>query len=48
MLIFCCTIMGQIFRSTDGGESWTKMKRELGELRMIGWAPAAASAEKAA
>lgn len=40
MLIFCCTIMGQIFRSTDGGETWTKMKRELGELRMITWAPA--------
>lgn len=39
MLIFCCTIMGQIFRSTDGGESWKKMDRELGELRMIAWAP---------
>lgn len=40
-LIFCCTIMGQMFRSTDGGEVWTKIKRELGELRMITWAPAA-------
>lgn len=39
MLIFCCTIFGQIFRSTDGGESWTKMPRELGELRMIAWEP---------
>jgi photosystem II stability/assembly factor-like uncharacterized protein len=39
-LIFCCTIMGQMFRSTDGGEVWTKIKRELGELRMITWAPA--------
>ena len=38
-LIFCCTIMGQIFRSTDGGETWRKMDRELGELRMITWAP---------
>lgn len=38
-LIFCCTIMGQIFRSTDGGESWRKMTRELGELRMITWQP---------
>ena len=38
-LIFCCTIMGQIFRSTDGGERWVKMERELGELRMITWAP---------
>jgi photosystem II stability/assembly factor-like uncharacterized protein len=40
MLIFACTIFGQIFRSTDGGENWVKMKRELGELRMIGWQPA--------
>ena len=40
MLIFCCTIFGQIFRSTDGGETWTKLARELGELRMIAWEPA--------
>ena len=40
-LIFFCTIFGQIFRSTDGGESWRKMRRELGELRMIAWQPAA-------
>jgi photosystem II stability/assembly factor-like uncharacterized protein len=38
-LLFCCTIMGQIFRSSDGGETWQKMTRELGELRMITWAP---------
>ena len=39
MLIFCCTIMGQMFRSTDGGESWEKIHRELGELRMMAWEP---------
>ena len=39
MLIFCCTVMGQIFRSTDGGESWRRLDRELGELRMIAWQP---------
>ena len=44
MLIFCCTIMGQIFRSTDGGETWRKMDRELGELRMIAWQPNGAAA----
>lgn len=38
-LLFAATIFGQIFKSTDGGESWTKMKRELGEIRMITWAP---------
>lgn len=39
MLVFCCTIFGQIFRSTDGGDTWVKSKRELGELRMIAWEP---------
>ena len=38
-LIFAATIFGQIFKSTDGGESWKKTKRELGEIRMITWAP---------
>lgn len=38
-LIFLCTIFGQIFRSQDGGESWRKMQRVLGEIRMIAWAP---------
>ena len=38
-LIFCCTIMGQIFRTADGGENWEKLARELGELRMIAWQP---------
>ncbi len=38
-LIFLCTIFGQIFRSTDGGENWHKMERELGELREIVWQP---------
>lgn len=42
-LIFCHTILGQIFRSTDGGESWKKMRRELGEIRMIAWQPTPAS-----
>ena len=36
-LIFCHTIMGQIFRSLDGGRKWSKLARELGEIRMIAW-----------
>ena len=36
-LIFCHTILGQVFRSQDGGEAWEKMTRELGEIRMIAW-----------
>lgn len=39
MLLFAATIFGQIWRSDDGGESWQKMPRELGEIRMIAWAP---------
>ena len=40
-LIFMATIFGQIFRSRDGADSWEKMDRELGEIRMIAWAPEA-------
>ena len=38
-LLFAATIFGQIFKSGDGGESWRKMERELGEIRIITWAP---------
>ena len=34
-LIFVCTNFGQLFRSEDGGESWTKLKREFGEVRAL-------------
>ncbi len=37
--LFFITIFGQIYRSEDGGENWQKMKRELGEVRMVAWAP---------
>ncbi len=30
--------------SADGGETWKKIKRELGELRMVTWAPAGPTA----
>lgn len=39
--LFFATIFGQIFRSDDGGETWQKMSRELGEIRMLAWAPLA-------
>ena len=38
-LIFVATNLGQLFRSTDGGESWTKLKREFGEVRSLAWYP---------
>lgn len=38
-LLFCASNLGQLFRSTDGGATWTKLARELGEVRTILWAP---------
>ena len=37
MLIFVCTNLGELFRSTDGGESWTRMPHVFGELRALHW-----------
>jgi photosystem II stability/assembly factor-like uncharacterized protein len=34
-LLFVATNLGQLFRSTDGGESWVKLRRELGEIRAL-------------
>lgn len=38
-LLYAVTIYGQIYKSTDGGHSWNKGKRELGEIRQIRWTP---------
>jgi photosystem II stability/assembly factor-like uncharacterized protein len=39
MLIFACSNLGQLFRSKDGGESWTRLPRELGDVRSMRWMP---------
>jgi hypothetical protein len=39
-LIFVATALGQYFRSTDGGESWTTLPRRLTETRALAWVPA--------
>lgn len=39
-LLFTCTNLGQVFRSTDGGEHWTRLAREFGEIRALHWRPA--------
>jgi hypothetical protein len=31
-----------LFRSTDGGETWTALKRRLPEIRALAWLPDAA------
>lgn len=38
-LLFCCTNLGQIYRSEDGGAGWRKLSREFGEIRTMLWAP---------
>ena len=38
-LMFASASLGQIYRSGDGGENWTALKRRLGEIRHIVWLP---------
>lgn len=38
-LLFASSCLGQIYRSTDGGENWTALKRRLGEIRHVMWLP---------
>jgi photosystem II stability/assembly factor-like uncharacterized protein len=39
MLVYAAATLGQIYRSTDGGENWTALKRRLGEIRALAWLP---------
>ncbi len=38
--IYAYTLFGQIFLSTDGGDSWELLRRTFGEIRALAWAPA--------
>ena len=38
-LMIAYSIAGQIFSSTDNGDSWTKLTREFGEVRAVAIAP---------
>jgi photosystem II stability/assembly factor-like uncharacterized protein len=38
-LIYVAATLGQIYRSRDGGESWTGLRRRLGEIRALAWLP---------
>ena len=38
--IYVSTNLGQLYRSADRGQSWTKLERELGEIRSTIWLPA--------
>lgn len=38
-LLFLCSNLGQLFRSEDGGSTWQRLERELGEVRCVLWQP---------
>ncbi len=38
-LLFASASLGQIYRSTDGGENWMALRRRLGEIRHVMWLP---------
>ena len=38
-LLFASSRLGQNYRSEDGGETWTALKRRLGEIRHVMWLP---------
>jgi photosystem II stability/assembly factor-like uncharacterized protein len=38
-LIYASSVSGEIYRSTDAGQSWNKIAREFGEIRALAWTP---------
>jgi photosystem II stability/assembly factor-like uncharacterized protein len=48
MLIFACTNLGELFRSGDGGETWTRLPHAFGELRALHWRALPAGTRRAA
>ncbi|MEZ5263478.1 MAG: hypothetical protein R2755_17320 [Acidimicrobiales bacterium] len=38
-VVACASLFGQLFWSTDGGESWEKCRRGFGEIRSLALAP---------
>jgi photosystem II stability/assembly factor-like uncharacterized protein len=38
-LVYASSVSGEIYRSTDSGESWGKLEREFGEVRALAWTP---------
>ncbi|MGE0314785.1 MAG: WD40/YVTN/BNR-like repeat-containing protein [Lautropia sp.] len=47
MLVFVATNLGQVFRSTDGGETWSRLPHEFGEIRALHWRALPTGARKA-
>ena len=34
-LVYTCTNLGQVYESRDGGQTWTQLKRQFGEIRSM-------------
>lgn len=47
-LVFVCTNLGELFRSIDGGESWTRLPHVFGEVRALHWRMLPAGTRRAA
>jgi photosystem II stability/assembly factor-like uncharacterized protein len=38
-MIYAASVSGEIYRSTDRGASWDKLRHEFGEIRALAWTP---------
>lgn len=38
-LIYASSVSGQLYRSSDRGQTWEKLAREFGEIRALAWTP---------
>ena len=38
-LVFVCTNLGLMLRSDDGRETWIRLRRKLGKIRLLPWRP---------
>lgn len=47
-VIVVATNLGQLFRSEDGGERWTRLPHEFGEVRALHWRPLPPGTRRAA
>lgn len=48
LLLFTYTNLGQLFRSTDGGDHWERLPHEFGELRTLCWRPTTYASDRPA
>jgi len=38
-LVLAASLFGEIYSSSDAGDSWQKLKREFSEVGALAWAP---------